>query len=138
MAEIKTKLVDFKPPERIGVPKQSYTKMPLYREECMKGAAHPLGIEEYDFHLVIVERIEYDPNRFAMQYGYGGDTSEELSNFIESIARTPHIEWAIDNSFDGLYVIQHNNPSSFRTVFTFGVYLYAELATFWNLKYGIK
>lgn len=126
------------PPERISVPKQDYSKMPQYRTDCMRGAVHPLGIEEYDFHLVTVERIEYDVGMFAMKHGYAGDTKEELGDFIESFTRVPHIEWAIDNSFDGLYVLTQNNPASFRTELVFGVYLYAELATFWNLKYGFK
>lgn len=134
----KVSLKDFTPPERIGVPKQNYAEMPQYRTDCMRGAAHPLGIEEYDFRLVIVERLEYDPGVFAAQHGYGGDTKEELGDLIESMAKLPHIEWAIDNSFDGLYVITKPNPSAFRHDIVFGVYLYAELATFWNLKYGIK
>lgn len=126
------------PPEKINVPKQDYANIAQYRKDCLRGAAHPLGIEAYDFELVIVERIEYDDSRFAIQNGYGGDGSQDFAKFIESMARTPHIEWAIDNSFDGLYVIQQNNPASFSSVMIFGVYLYAELATFWNLKYGIK
>ena len=126
------------PPGRIKVPVPDYAAMPNYKKECMCGEAHPMGIEAYDFHLVIVERITCDSSQRsfnANNYPWNKKDEEEL---ITSMARLPHVEWAIENSFDGLYIIEQPCNSGLEYEYLFGVYLYSELATFWNLKYGVK
>lgn len=109
----------------------------IYRQKCLKGESHPLGIESYNYQLVIVEEAHINESVSAMTnaYGYTKFSQDEVS-FIESVARRPHVEWAVDNSFDGLYVMKYFNPSAFGDMFKFGVYLKDELATFWNLKYS--
>ncbi len=118
-------------PEFLHVRKQ--TGQPLYKHECMMGAEHPLQIEQYKYILTQVYSVHISDQRTVDNlYGDGYGTKE----LIDDITRKRPIQWAIDNSFDGLYVDNFTEVTNMRTNLKFYVYLLDKHATFWNLKFG--
>jgi len=109
-----------------------------YRFDCMEGLAHPMAIESHRYTLVPVCADSIDSTVFDQDYRVPANTSfnEHEMAFIDAIRGRPEVEWAIDNSFDGLYVKRFEDPSLTRTQFRFAVYLKDEHVTFWKLKYN--
>lgn len=109
-----------------------------YRERCLNGEPHPLNIEMQNYELVIIEEMSIDKlhmadyNMLTCRYEV---SSHDQAMLIQSVTQRPHVMWAIDNSFDGLYVARRHDHSYSGVKFLFGVYLKDELATFWRLKY---
>jgi len=109
-----------------------------YRVDWMNGAAHPLNIESQHYTLVMLSTESMDSDtltRDRIQNDHMTKFNEVEMGFIGSVKRRPEIEWALDNSFDGLYVHRYADPSEFRTMFKFAAYLKGDQATFWKLKY---
>lgn len=104
--------------------------VPQYKTNCMLGEPHPLDIESQYYSLTPILTQHITAN--AKQFNF-----DEME-FIKSIAKRPEIEWAIHNSFDGLYVRKYESAIiEIQTiVFRFAVYLKEDHATFWKLKYG--
>lgn len=102
-----------------------------YRDRCMRGEPHPLNIEQECYTLIEVCKFEVreDVNLAA-------SSKEEEAKALANALKIPGVEWAIDNSFDGPYCATYRDPSRFEVVFKIAVYLKAEHATFWKLKYG--
>jgi hypothetical protein len=105
-------------------------------------AEHPLQCEEFKFELTFVGHAEMEPEfsqdvRDEYQYRYNkGQFNEPEMELIKNVMKRPEVEWAVDNSFDGIYIHKYNDAASFKTVFKFAVYMEANQATFWRLKYG--
>lgn len=116
-------------------------KQTQYRLDCMNGMDHPMQIEVHNYILVTVATREMDTGvaNTANRWGRWSrcPTFSQLEmEFIALIQRCPEVEWAIDNSFDGLYVAKEDNPATFNTQFRLAVYMKEEQATFWKLKFN--
>ena len=83
-----------------------------------------------DDDISLHDRVDDTPYRRPGQF------SDVEIEFINSVQRRPEIEWAIDNSFDGIYVQKYEDFSRFVTSFKFAVYMKEEQATFWKLKFN--
>ena len=108
-----------------------------YKFDCMAGIEHPLSIERERYVLTTVHTSSLDASldRLMPDQKRPGQFSEPEIEFINSIQRRPEVEWAVDNSFDGVYVQKYEDFSRFATSFKFAVYLKEEQATFWKLKF---
>lgn len=106
----------------------------MYRERCLLyDEEHPLRIERLKYELVILEKVQIDSTwDTCSSYTRWSESEVEL---LKTLTHKPHIAWAIDNSFDGLYIAKRDDPSVLATTFILGAYLKEELATFWRLKY---
>ena len=121
--------------------KIKYDHVPDYKLRCLEGMSHPLNIEEYHYELVNLGGFVFNSN-FMFQYPglpngvFNNKTflPEEVE-FIRNIAARPEIEWAVENSFDGLYIKRHQDPLAFNIHFNFAAYFTAEHATFWRMKF---
>jgi len=108
-----------------------------YRANCMQGSPHPLQIETEDYVKVEIARLSSPPDSYMPGEIHSAIEAGSIdSNMIRSVTERPEVEWAIDQSFDGLYVFKQHDPAAFNQLYTFAVYLKSELATFWKLKYG--
>ena len=112
-----------------------------YRWDCLAGQEHPLQIETRQYVLLTICKQSIDmavaSSRNSEYYSiYGRRFNQNEVEFIDSVKLRPEIEWAIDNSFDGLYVARYEDPSLMKAVFRFAVYVKEEQATFWKLKFG--
>ena len=109
-----------------------------YRFDCMLGADHPLNIEREHYILTTVATrhmdtvVQAEANSWSRLPRFN---SEEM-DFIMSVQKFPEVEWAIDNSFDGIYIYKEEDFARFSTMFKFAVYMKEEQATFWKLKYN--
>ena len=124
------------PEINVPVPRHSYQSP--YRSDCMAGEVHPLNIETQNYQLLTVHRTSIDTSiaaDYQSDYYNRYKFSEPEMVFIETVKRRPEVEWALDNSFDGLYIQRIDDYSTMATVFKFGVYLKREQVTFWRLKY---
>lgn len=107
-----------------------------YKFNCLVGEQHPLEIEVHNYVLVrlCTERIDVATSHHKLSRMF----SEPEQEFIRDVRRRPEIEWAEENSFDGLYISKCEDVGSMKTAFSFAAYLKEEQATFWKLKYGGK
>lgn len=118
--------------------------MPPWRVRTIETGEHPLRIESEEYHLTWVHDVKISLEMLSRKkydgYVYGsGNTEfdEHEQEMIMTHARDiPAIAWAVDNSFDGLYVKKKENYEAFVMVYRFGVYLKEHHATFWKLKFG--
>lgn len=132
----------FKEPQRnITVAIKKQFNQAHYRLACLAGEMHPLKIEYEHYELITVARRDVKSGGFDQSKSNPGYsranrfTSIEL-DFIASVQREPEVEWAVDNSFDGMYIQKYEDFSSLATVFQFAVYLQTKQATFWRLKFS--
>ena len=125
-------------PRYIDVPVKNGWDQAQYRFACMDGAPHPLAIEREQYTLVTIHTQSIDASvHFAADgpHNTGRFSTPEIE-FINSVQLRPEVEWAIDNSFDGVYVQKFNDHARYATSFQFAVYLKEEQATFWKLKFS--
>jgi len=112
-----------------------------WRDEVANGAQHPLQIEELTYTRCTVGKMRIDTsfNRVNPN-GYGLSPQEHLEEHEQTALRNfledPVIAWAVDNSFDGIYVTKDTDHASMKTIFEFIVYLKEEHVTFWRLKFS--
>lgn len=114
-------------------------KQPQYKFDCMDGINHPLKIEQDNYTLVTVKTVTIDTEKFAHQSNKDWHhrfefTASEL-DFINTLRNDPQVNWAEENSFDGLYIHKLDDYSTLSTKFKLAVYLKTEHATFWKLKF---
>lgn len=105
-------------------------------------APHPLHIEYDEWHLVWVAKFQISmsalkaaagkSSRFPMNFR--DELSEDEKYLISKRSQLPEVEWAIDNSFDGIYIKRWEEDVYMR--YMLGVYLHSKQATYWKLKYG--
>jgi len=116
--------------------KKSYTQ-PKYNHESMTGN-HPLSIETHDYVLMVVHTSQIDQSTFISRSA--GVVTPTLDGaemlYVNSVRRKPEVEWAVNNSFDGMYITTESDPATFTMRFRFAVYMKSEHATFWRLKFN--
>jgi len=124
-------------PDFIAVPVKEHMKQARYRFACMEGEPHPLTIEQQCYRLITVWTDSIDSTVMAADHGYAHPkfSPGEIA-FIKDIQCHPEVAWAIDNSYDGLYVLRSEDASLTSTRFRFAVYMKEEHVTFWKLKYN--
>jgi len=130
------------PPDIIKVAKTSPI-FPDWREDVTNGSPHPvLTSDEYvriDIGRMCVDS-SFKTNHHGCYNGHDRSPLEQLEQHeehaLKNFLQNPEIAWAVDNSFDGVYVIKNNNVDNFSVDYIFSVYLKRELATFWRLKYS--
>ena len=113
---------------------RSILDQPRYKTNCMLGESHPLGLETveqecYSYELIVIGEIDESEV-------YSNYQSADIGSLLEAYIKDPKIEWALENSFDGLYVEAVPDPSTFATHYKLGAYLRKEHITFWRLKYS--
>lgn len=113
---------------------------PQYKTDCMEGEAHPLDCEYFVYKLVKIGFAATDKMASAEEH-YRSVMEDrqflpEEQDAIKSFAEEPHAEWAIANSFDGLYAHVVQDPSRWETRINFAVYMEEKHHTFWKLKYA--
>lgn len=126
------------PPEYFKIMKRN-VQIPDYMTSCINGAAHPMKIEYEDYQIVGVGtmRLDLEGNKFSSAHSEENLTElEEVA--IQDFKDQPEIEWAMHNSFDGLYIRKIIDYHEFRVMFNFAVYMKSSNKTFWLLKYGEK
>jgi hypothetical protein len=118
---------------------QPYIKLPKpamyeaqFRQDCTNGGRHPMSIESEDYIRVLVGYITSSITS-AQQYT---QFSEHEQDLFKQHSKLPGIEWANDNSFDGLYVEKTRGLANLSTTYNFYAYLKTAHATFWRLKFG--
>jgi len=132
----------FETPDRnIAVPGKKHFDQAHYRRACMNGEEHPLCIERHQYVMVTVCTQSIDAGIFMQaddphEYSRSNRFSPLEMDFITSVQRRPEVEWAVDNSFDGIYVQKYEDFARNATSFQFGVYMKDEQATFWRLKFS--
>ncbi len=98
---------------RVAVKKQAQ-----YKFDCMNGIEHPLKIEVDNYTLVTIKVVSLDKATLADVnndwYRRFEFSTSELE-FINIIRCEPQVEWAEDNSFDGLYVQKSDDCSDLST-----------------------
>ena len=99
-----------------------------WRHDVAEGAvAHPLGLEENNYVKIGVGYVMVD---MSIQ-----PSTEYTNEIIKSYLRRPEIEWAIDNSFDGLYITKERDEYNYSYKYKLYVYMLDKHATFWTLKF---
>ena len=113
-----------------------------WREDVVNGAPHPV-LQAEDYVRINIGNMHVDTSFNHMNgngHGYRSDPLTHLEEYeqeaLKTFLKNPAVAWAVDNSFDGVYVIQDNYSSDFTIQFVFSVYLKREHATFWTLKYS--
>jgi len=123
-------------PDFIAVPVMEHMEQARYRFDCMR-LDDQLAIEQKCYRLITVWTDSIDSTAMANDHGYAHPkfSPSEIA-FIKDIQCHPTVAWAIDNSFDGLYVLRSEDASLTSTRFRFSVYMKEEHVTFWKLKYN--
>jgi len=107
-----------------------------YRQHMEHGGMHPLSMEleqeEYKFiHIGYIRvegsNIQNSTSKHWLETYHG----EALKSFL----RDPKVAWAVENSFDGIYVTQEPDYASFETKMCISCYMLGKLAVFWKLKF---
>ena len=113
-----------------------------WREDVVNGAPHPV-LRAEDYVRINIGNMHVDNSFNRMNgngHGYGPDPLTHLEEYeqeaLKIFLKDPAVAWAVDNSFDGVYVIQNKYSDEFTIQFVFSVYLKREHATFWTLKYS--
>lgn len=122
----------------IRVPKNEKF-MASYKERVLNGQEHPLRIEYDEWHFTWVSARRIALNFFGQRpiQFHGDQFSDDEIDFLGNIQeQEPQVEWAIDNSFDGLYIKRYEDLESYTMVYKIGVYLHGKHATYFRLKYG--
>jgi len=129
-----------KPPRYWKVLKQEPIFMD-WRMDVANGAVHPLSVEEIEYTRITIGKMRLDG-------GYvGSDESkhnkdllssleEHEAHALESFLKRPEVQWAVDNSLDGLYIKKEEDYANLLTLFSFSVFMKNKLVTFWRLKYS--
>ena len=115
-------------------------QIPNFMEDCMDGAPHPMQIEYDDYTRVYIGRINMDTHRhsinsFKVNAPAQHNLTEEEEEIIQNFKDRPEVQWAIHNSFDGLFIKKEYDYANLRTLFMFAVYMKNTNKTFWILKY---
>lgn len=114
---------------------------PQYKTNVMEGEEHPMECETFIYELVHIGRMATDKMKSAEEH-FRDHTNEarqftpEEQQVIREFTEAPASDWAIANSFDGLYAHVTQDPARWETVIRFAVYLTPEHHTFWKLKYS--
>jgi len=116
-------------------------KIPQYKLDVMNGEDHPLQGKDFIYKLTHIDTLYQDAMGIAIN-GYpasreGTLTSDEVE-FLRTACKQSQLDWAIENSFDGLYIKKQLDPASYRMVYALYVYMEEQQATFWRLKYGSR
>jgi hypothetical protein len=113
-----------------------------YRTGCMTGATHPLEIEKHCYRLTTIATLTMDAmvrgndsRRNKWPY-IGLHLTGEEQNFIRDSIAGRAMSWAIENSFDGLYIQKDQDLSRLVTIFRVSVYMKEEHITFWRLQFA--
>ena len=109
-----------------------------WRHKVANGDPHPLDIEKETYELVWVMRF-YVGSLMAhsIRFSYTpGEWSEDEKEILYEHMKYPRVQWAIDNSFDGLYIKRQEEMAEARMIYDIGAYLKSEQATFWRLKFS--
>ena len=123
------------PPEYFRMAKPSI-QIPDFMDECMNGAPHPLNIEYDDYVRTKIGLGFLD----LVHHSHGLHSSEENltedeENYIQNYKNRPEVQWAMHNSFDGLYIQKAFDHANAQVLFSFAVYMKTQNRTFWLLKY---
>jgi len=108
-----------------------------YKYECLDGKLHPLEIESHQYKLIqIAEHVVFaiDVNNEPFD-SYENLNIDEIF-MIEAYSRRNRIEWAIANSFDGIYISKQVDIPKCQTRYTISVYMKEEHCSYWILKYA--
>lgn len=120
----------------IRVAKQS-TFQASWREDVAEGANHPLEIEKEEWVLIWLLSIRvHHAGQTNFRSNLDDQWTEDEKIIIEEHLKQPKIDWALDNSFDGLYFHRQDDNFQLCTYYRIGAYLKSKHATFWKLKYG--
>jgi len=111
-------------------------QLPDFMSRCIDGADHPLNIEYDDYAMVKIGKAELDVNYTNKMYDNDNTLSQEEEELIQLFKERPEMQWAIHNSFDGIYIKKYKDLVNLRTIFQFGVYMKKSQKTFWLLKYS--
>jgi len=117
-------------------------RMPQYKLNCMEGDSHPLEIEKYHYTLCHIFRASIDSEVMtrditAANYARNDSFNPVEQSFIRGVlADNPAVDWAINNSFDGLYISRYAELATLTTIFIFRAYLLEKHITFWKLKFA--
>lgn len=128
-----------RPQSNIEVPVIKHRRQADFRYACMDGETHPMQIEREHYVLVKIHVQSIDTSvaaQHADPYSKYTPFSPAEMDFIESVQQRPEIEWAVDNSFDGIYIQKFDDYARGATSFEFAVYMKEEQVTFWKLKYS--
>jgi len=116
--------------------------MSRYKLDVLAGADHPLQSEEFIYTLTPVEKLERDASEISMsvnpRIAHDHLSPDEVEFLNEVCFKIPKIDWAIENSFDGVYIKKYLQPSSYKMIYELYVYMEEKQATMWRLKYGSR
>lgn len=123
------------PPEYYKMAKPPI-QIPDWMDDCMNGAPHPLNIEIDNYIRTSVGvghmDLSYNPS-------YPGSSlhnlSQEEEEFVQIFKDRPEVQWAMHNSFDGLYMKKTVDHADMKVFFSFAVYMKDTNKTYWLLKY---
>lgn len=102
------------------------------------GMSHPMEHhEEFVYQFCRIGQVDMAMSTINRSTGYSvrNQYTPEEQEFIKEFVRRPEIDWAINNSFDGVYISKYLDPASYSMRFNIGVYMLPEHITFWKLKY---
>ncbi len=123
------------PPEYYKMAKPNI-QIPSFMDDCMNGASHPLQIEYDDYVRTRIGRghmdLTYSPYDL---HSSESNLNREEEEFIQNFKDRPEVQWAMHNSFDGLYIQKAVNHADMQIFFNFAVYMKSQNKTFWLLKY---
>ncbi len=123
--------------EIIHVSKKIVGCQPQYKVDCLHGQEHPLGIELEDYHLM---HIGFTRTKEVLMWrdsptDFDSAINESDSELIKNFSKRPVINWAIANSFDGLYIDKKVDEYGLHHVYNFSVYMKGVHCTYWKLKF---
>jgi len=131
-----TKL-DKMPPNIIRIAK-THQMFNDWRTSVTNGSPHPV-LREDEYIRINIGKLRMESSSMQPS-SYNSSPIQELEKYehygLKTFLERIEVAWAVDNSFDGVYVVKEMDYNNFNTNFIFSVYLKQEQATFWTLKYG--
>ena len=112
-----------------------------WREDVANGAPHPMQLRTDEYIRVKIGMMRIDTSFNQLRPSeFGINLMEELegvdSEALKDFLQRPSVAWAVDLSFDGLYIKKDFNHAEMNAIYAFFVFLKREQATFWSLKYS--
>ena len=123
----------------IPIKKLIHQQVPEYKLNCLSGAPHPLDIESVSYRLTQVGKVvgqDMESDGSQRPFDRYSNLSEEELYLVQQFSLRPEMEWAIANSFDGLYIDKYRYPHEMKKSYTFHVYRKEEHITYWKLKFN--
>jgi len=116
-----------------------YERQPDYKTDCMNGSPHPLATPTFIYTRITIGHTDVDSGQESSSAHYhwhkGDNWSQSDADVIRSFIERPEVDWALNNSLDGLYVKKVMRPDNWSTHYKFEAYLKEEHITFWKLKF---